>query len=160
MIFTTINKPPTSAQTQVPFAAKWLGILGAVPFVFLATLVIFTDAPIRSFAYSLLATYGAIILSFLGGVHWGFAMADNNAMSEKKSTFLRLGTSVVPSIVGWCALLGIGPFDLVVIALSFCSILLCEWYYRNNVHLPNWYISLRWPLTLVVVACLTTAALV
>ena len=70
---TTRERPPS--KTQVPAAAKWLGVLGAMPFVFLAVAGPFLEASVQERAHFALVAYGAIILSFLGGIHWGLAIA-------------------------------------------------------------------------------------
>ena len=48
-----------------------------------------------------LVAYGAVILAFLGGVHWGFALPEPSGRGERA----RLVLGVVPSLVGWVALL-------------------------------------------------------
>lgn len=47
--------------------------------------------------------YSATILSFLGAIHWGTALADGatGAASSGAPKFLRFGWSVVPSLVAW-----------------------------------------------------------
>ncbi len=42
-----------------------------------------------------------MILAFLGGVHWGFALPEPSGRADRA----RLGLGVVPSLVGWVALL-------------------------------------------------------
>ena len=61
---TTRKSPPS--QTHVPPPAKWLGALGAIPFVFLAVAGPFLEAPLQESAHFALVAYGAVILSFLG----------------------------------------------------------------------------------------------
>ena len=61
---------PTSSQTHVPSAAKWLGALGAIPFVSLAVADYFLEGPFQEQVSFALAAYGAVILSFLGGIHF------------------------------------------------------------------------------------------
>ena len=65
-------------QTQraaVPAMAAWLGGLGALPFVGLAVAVVGLEGPARAVVVQALLGYGAVILSFLGGIHWGLAIA-------------------------------------------------------------------------------------
>ncbi len=42
-----------------------------------------------------------MILAFLGGVHWGFALPEPSGRGERA----RLGLGVLPSLAGWVALL-------------------------------------------------------
>lgn len=153
---TTRKSPPS--QTHVPSAAKWLGALGAIPFVFLGLAGPFIEASIQERAHFGLAAYGAVILSFLGGVHWGLAIADAGSLQSNGATFARLGISVVPSLVGWVALLLSRPIGLLVLAAAFSGLLLVDLHASRKAQTPTWYPKLRWPLTVVVAASLTLAA--
>jgi len=153
----TIRKPPPS-QTQVPSTAKWLGALGAIPFVFLALAGPFIEASFQERANFGLAAYGAVILSFLGGIHWGLAIADASSVQSNGATFARLGISVVPSLVGWGVLLLSRPIGLLVLAAAFSVLLLVDLHASRKAQTPAWYPKLRWPLTVVVAASLTFAA--
>jgi hypothetical protein len=57
----------------VPRAVAWLGYGGLVPFFVLAV-AIFADRQRAPFWSDALFAYGAVILSFVGALHWGFAM--------------------------------------------------------------------------------------
>ena len=48
---------PTSSQTHVPSAAKWLGALGAIPFVSLAVADYFLEGPFQEQVSFALAAY-------------------------------------------------------------------------------------------------------
>ncbi len=53
--------------------ARWLGNLGLLPFVGGALLVWVGLAPeLHAFVTGAMSAYAALIVSFLGGVHWGF----------------------------------------------------------------------------------------
>ncbi|WP_325808216.1 DUF3429 domain-containing protein [Cocleimonas sp. KMM 6892] len=84
-----------------------LGYAGVIPFLLLAVLVA-RDQP--SFFYSTiplavwLGIYAAVILSFLGAVSWGVALA-NQAQLNTKQTNQLLYYGVVPSLLAWLSLL-------------------------------------------------------
>jgi hypothetical protein len=60
---------------------KTLGYLGAIPFVALSIIPIFSLFP-ESYVFRLLMSfYGGIILSFLGGMTWGWDLKDNSTLS-------------------------------------------------------------------------------
>jgi hypothetical protein len=143
---------------HVPRAAKWFGALGAIPFVFLALAAPFLEASFQEGAHFALAAYGAVILSFLGGIHWGLAMACAGPAQGNGTTFARLGVGVLPSLVGWGALLLSRPIGLLVLAAAFLGLLLFDCHASRKARMPAWYPKLRWPLTVVVVASLTLAA--
>ena len=106
----------------IPLAPLALGLGGLIPFWGLALALLLRGAfglhpAALDFA---LATYAAIIISFLGGIRWGLAVRAEDIGGN-------YAISVVPSLVAWAllaapepwrlALLGItalalGPFDL------------------------------------------------
>ncbi len=143
------------AQSRIPSAALWLGPLGLVPFLAGALapwLLPAEGLPEADFA---LVGYGAVILSFLGGVHWGLAAPEGRPR--------QLGFSVLPSLVGWLALLvanlyAVGP-ALWLLAAAFATLLPGDLLAAGRGLAPGWYPRLRLPLTLVVVACLIVGVL-
>jgi len=149
---------PHRGHTEVPAAARWLGAFGALPFVVLALSVPVLEGLPREQAAFALAAYGAVILSFLGGVHWGLATAGAGPRQAPAGLSRRLGFSVVPSLLGWTALLLPRPLDLVVLAAAFALLLLFDVLASRRGEAPPWYPTLRWPLTAVVVASLVVAA--
>ena len=148
-----------SSSTCVPAAAKWLGALGALPFVFLSGLGLVLQGPVQAQASLALAAYGAVILSFLGGIHWGLAISENASEPRHIPSYRRLAVSVVPSLVAWCALLLPDRATLPVLAAGFAVMLAVDWRAARRAEAPPWYPKLRWPLTTVVVICLGLGAL-
>ncbi len=149
----------TLAQTRVPSAVKWLGALGAVPFVFLAVTSPFLDGPLQEQMSFALAAYGAVILSFLGGIHWGLAIAGIGPSQTDTANFRRLAFSVTPSLLGWSALLIPRLSGLVLLAVAFALLLVFDSQASRKAQTPVWYSKLRRPLTVVVVASLLLGAL-
>ncbi|UCH75142.1 MAG: DUF3429 domain-containing protein [Rhodospirillales bacterium] len=142
----------------VPPTAKWLGGLGALPFVGLAAAGLAAEPALGEFARLALAAYGAVILSFLGGVHWGLAMAGLGPDSGVCRTARRLAYSVIPSLVGWGALFVARPLGLLILAAAFTGMLLFDGRASRIGEAPLWYRRLRLPLTGVVVAALVVGA--
>ena len=80
--------------------ARWLGHLGLLPFVLGALLVwLGLDPDPHLFVTLALSAYAALILSFLGGIHWGLAMRH----SAPPASLLLWG--VVPTLLAWMAVL-------------------------------------------------------
>lgn len=128
-----------------------LGIGGLVPF--LATTLGVWLAPAAWQAALLMAflAYGAVILSFLGGIHWGLVMvAPRPAEVATRGRWL---ASMAPSLLAWPALLVGGLAGTGLLALGFVLVMGLEQRHRQCLELPAWYLSLRWLLTLVVLAC-------
>ena len=93
--------PMTAERRTVPTAAIWLGGLGLVPFIVCGAFIL-TGTPglVRTASYALMG-YGAIILSFLGGVRWGFATSGLHAATSNLALMSRLCVSVMPPLVAW-----------------------------------------------------------
>jgi hypothetical protein len=97
--------------------AQRMGYAGLLPFVLLAMGTWVADPGHRAFAGLALAGYGAVIASFLGAIHWGLVMRD-----ASRQSLTLLGWGVLPSLMGWAALL-LGPATgLLVVAavLGLC----------------------------------------
>ena len=133
---------------NVPDAARWLGGLGAIPFVSLALAGSLLEAGMRAQAVYALAVYGAVILSFLGGIQWGLAIATDDG------SLRRLGLSVVPPLVAWAGLLLPLAQGMILLAISFACVLLVDLQASRAGEAPAWYPKLRWPLTIAAAASL------
>ena len=134
---------------SVPFSAAWLGGLGAIPFVCLASALPFVVGEPRVMATHALIAYGATILSFLGGIESAGAPGGLPA---------RLIASVIPALIGWIALLLREPTGLLVLAAAFAAMLWFDLRATRRGEAPPWYPKLRIPLTLIVVASLLFGA--
>ena len=65
---------PTSEPTPTPNStAESLGALALLPFVLGAAAIWFVRADVRGLAATALSAYAAVVIAFLGGIHWGFA---------------------------------------------------------------------------------------
>mgnify|MGYP005838921109 CR=1 FL=1 len=131
----------------VPPVAAALGYAGAVPFVAGAVAVALATLPPTP-----VLAYGAVILAFMGGIHWGLGMPGT------KPDGGRLLLSVVPALLGWAALLLGGRLGLLLLAATFIGLLLLDLATTRSGVAPPWYPALRVPLTAVVVASLLLAA--
>jgi Protein of unknown function (DUF3429) len=132
-----------------------LGYGGLLPFAVGAILVWWVRAdalPYLSYlsylAYAArgLAAYGALIVSFLGGIHWGLAMRQ----AQPSSRLLIWG--ILPSLVVWPALLMPPGVGLVIIGMM---LLIC--YAVDRVlyaeHGVAAWLNLRFRLSMVAALC-------
>ena len=85
----TASSDPVSLN---PLALR-LGYAGLLPFVVGALLVWGVRADAQPYATLALQAYGAAIVSFLGGIHWGVAFRDG--------TPRLFAWGVVPSLLAW-----------------------------------------------------------
>jgi hypothetical protein len=141
-----------SAMTQpLPFPALWLGLGGLVPFL-AATLLALGGGPFSGLAVDALLAYGAVILSFLGAVHWGLALA---APDDKPAARSRLMLGVLPSLIAWVALLAPIWIGFGVLVAGFAATWVAEEAAARAGRLGAPYLWLRRGLTLAVVAMLS-----
>jgi hypothetical protein len=142
--------------------ATRLGNVGLVPFFVLALLVWpWSGATAQRFEFALVA-YAAVILSFLGAVHWGLALA--NPGLDRQQCWNALGWGVLPSLLGWLAVLMmlLRVPSAIVFVFLIGDLVLVRVVDRALVRLyatpvGAWYLSLRTRLTLGAVACLALA---
>ena len=129
--------------------AHWLGIAGLTPFWGLPLLAGLDLITADSARYGLIA-YSAVILSFLGGIHW---YAGVIAQSRPTQTYV----AMLPSIVAWLALVLLSTgLALLVLPVAFVALLLYDFRTLNP---PPGYWNLRGVLTTVAVLCHGWAAL-
>lgn len=152
------NSQEKGAPNRVPSAALWLGAFGTVPFVSLAVASLFLDEVNLARATFALITYGAVILSFLGGIQWGLAIANTDGGMFAGASYHRLGFSVVPSLIAWAALFFETDTGLLVMALAFGGMLVFDIWSTIADEAPLWYPKLRLPLTVTVVTSLVLGA--
>jgi hypothetical protein len=91
---------PHNATRQL---IDWLGYAGLVPFAVLTLLLWLVSADLHPFVALSLAAYGAVIVSFLGGIHWGIGL--RYAAAENPGHTFHLVWGVVPALVAWVAML-------------------------------------------------------
>jgi hypothetical protein len=143
----------TMDDTRIPRTALLLGLGGLVPFV-LCALAIFTGVrvPLLSDPVLAMLAYGAIILSFLGGVRWGFALRISDEGLQSRAMIL----SVAPAIVAWLLLLPPSLLGLILLPVLFILLWLAD-EQMPRIGAPHWYLKLRRLLTAVVVLSLMGA---
>jgi hypothetical protein len=98
-VSTTLAAGGAPAPAGLTPSALRLGYAGLLPFVAGALLVWLVREDAHPYVALALAAYGAVIVSFLGGIHWGLAFRH----AEPPTHLLAWG--VVPSIVAWLAVM-------------------------------------------------------
>ena len=137
-------------QTNVPSILGWAGL---VPFGLAA---LGTHSGLEALVrYGFLGgtTYGAVILSFLGAVHWGLAMQDD------RSPYWYVW-SITPALFGFASLLLLNVEMRVATLIPLFAL---AWFVdrkaANHGLIPNWYMRLRFKLTAGAVISLTAMLL-
>jgi hypothetical protein len=152
-----LAEPQGVAQhSRLPPLAILLSVAGVAPFVICAVTAIRGDAANDPFSMVALLAYGAVVLSFIGAIHWGFVIEGTKEPAER----LRLALGAVPGLLGWGAVLlglaGESIIGLVVIIGALVGTAIVETRAHRIGLVPRAYLILRWCLTVTVVALLTT----
>lgn len=136
---------------ETPRMVAWLGYGGLLPFIVLAA-ASFLD-PARGGAWQQgLLNYGAVILSFVGALHWGLAMAGVPVSAARRN--VAYTWSVVPALIGWLSLL-LDPFaGSALLAAGFAAHYVQDRRVAQHAALPYWYLPLRLRLSVVAAVCL------
>lgn len=134
------------ANISLSLAARLLGLAGLIPFVVPALVIHLVPAPGGLDWRALQADYGAVILSFVGALHWGYALQTG---SSGRDAWLRYGWSVAPALLAWLALQCPTVVGLRVLAVGLVCALLVDRSLLRTVQLPPWFLTLRMQLTLV-----------
>lgn len=142
--------PPGSAR--LPFPLLWLGLGGLVPFVACTALAL-GGGPFAGLAEDALLAYGAVILAFLGAVHWGLALA---APQDEAAARARLTLGVLPALIGWAALVSPNWIGFGILVAGFAGTWTAEEAACRAGRLGARYLWLRRGLTLAVVAMLSS----
>lgn len=133
-----------------------LTLLGALPFIGLAALLyikpVWGDAILFYYAF---VTYGAIILTFLAGIHWGLAVAFGRHQLTRVCRILLIWSNVV-ALSAWIALLMFEyPLAIPLLAVGFAVQWLMDRRLYQTYFIPIWFIRIRNLITpIVLVACL------
>lgn len=139
------NAPPIERRT-----AWILGIGGLVPFVLLTAIIAYGGSSTIALPTITLAlgAYSAAILSFLGGIRWGLAIAPS-----RRSQRHDLVLSVMPSLLAWVLILVPAPWIFAGFAVGFALQGVWDLLSARRGHIPAWFAKLRLILTIVVTLC-------
>lgn len=138
--------PLAVAHPGIPLMARRLGNAGLIPFVLGALLVHIVWPDAHPYVTLALAAYGACILSFLGGIHWGAYFLRHAQHESVDDRWLIWG--VVPSLVAWLAIIMPPSAGLVVegVMLAVCYLVDRRTYPVQG--LSEW-LTLRFRLSLI-----------
>jgi hypothetical protein len=98
---------PAAVSGPSPLALR-LGYAGLMPFVAGGLLVWLVLPEAHPYVTLALSAYAAVIISFLGGIHWGLAMRQATPAAAS------LLWGVVPSLLAWTAVMMVPASGLVI----------------------------------------------
>jgi Protein of unknown function (DUF3429) len=146
------------AGTKMPVVELLLAAAGGFPLTTLAGMIVTGMAiPGLDNQFALL-TYGAIVLTFMGAVHWGLAMtapvADGGGTWGTRSQWRAYTVSMVPGLVAWVALLLPTKVGAWVLVASFGLLLVYDLWSMRAGEAPAWFMKLRVPLAVMAIGSL------
>ena len=123
-----------------------LSLAGLIPFALAAItlLVLGKNNGLFLSYFDLFKTWSAVILSFLGGIRWGVALA-KSPIDQRDIVF-----SIAPAILGWMALQLSDAYCVMVLLLLFCLQGAWDSLSSNAGKLPEWFAPIRITLTFLV----------
>ncbi|MBU3694786.1 MAG: DUF3429 domain-containing protein [Rhodocyclaceae bacterium] len=145
-----------AAFNQAPAAARLLALAGLIPFWALALAPRFGINPPQ--LQAALIGYAAVILSFVGALHWGLAAARDNT-DRPLPAWRSYGYSVVPALVAWVALLLPYRDALTLLSLAFIGAMFADQRWLAGQGLPVWFVPLRTLISVLVILALYIAQL-
>ncbi len=141
-------------MSTIPRSALILGLAGLLPFLWGALTVTVPQTAFwgqanlgpRFIGPYVQLFYGAIILSFMSGVLWGFATKATGQIATASYVL-----SVIPAL--WAFFMtGGGPTAAAVnLIVGFLGLLLLDWHFWRLGLAPPWWMHLRGLLTAIVI---------
>ncbi|SFS20397.1 DUF3429 domain-containing protein [Yoonia litorea] len=141
-------------MNSIPRSALILGLAGLIPFLWGAATILFPQLQswgLATFGGRFVGPYvqlfyGAVILSFMSGVLWGFA-----TKATGRAATAGYILSVIPAL--WAFFMtGGGPTTAAVnLIVGFLGLLMLDWHFWRLGLAPQWWMHLRVLLTGIVV---------
>jgi hypothetical protein len=147
----------------MPISAILLSILGLAPFIGCGLAALGPQAATADRMLTALIAWGALVLAFTGGLHWGLALREAGTTPPAASgrhVHVRIGMAVLPMLVGWVAILlplvAAAWLALLLLVAAYIATLAAEQRWARSYGWPARYLWLRWGFTVVAVAMLIT----
>lgn len=131
------------AETSAPRPLWVIALFGLAPFPISALTYVYGDADMSGPALTVLLTWSAIMLGFLGGIRWGL---ESGRASPR---WTRLATSVVSPTVAWTLIFARGSVETAWLLCGFLAAFILQWLYDHAApDVPARYPRLMTSLTL------------
>ncbi len=149
-------------MTLPPLSAIVLGLAGMIPFVYGVAMIFAAPGSLVTFGFfpenasggiQMLERFGVVILGFMGGCLWGFASAGG-----RRPSFAMLGLASVPAAFAFAAVQDDPAMSCLWLAFGYVVLQAIDVIYRRVGLAPDYWLTLRLPLTAAVMACLLVGA--
>jgi hypothetical protein len=147
----------------MPFSAILLSILGLAPFIGCGLAALGQHGADADRMLIVLIAWGALVLAFTGGLHWGLVLRETEATpptTAGRRPHARIAMAVLPLILGWVALslplIAAAWLGLLLLIVALLATMAAEHRWARAYAWPTRYLWLRWGFTIVAVAMLIT----
>ncbi|KRB48737.1 MAG: DUF3429 domain-containing protein [Pseudomonadota bacterium] len=138
------------AEASAPRPLWVIALLGLAPFPTAAVGYVFGPADVTGPALTVLLTWSAVVLGFLGGIRWGLESA------RAAPRWTRLAMSIVSPAVAWALVFARGSIDVPWLLCGFMAAFILQWLFDHAApDVPARYPRLMTTLTLG--ACISLA---
>jgi hypothetical protein len=150
-------------MSRIPFPVLFLGWVGMIPFLYGVAMIFSEAGTLPTFGFfesspqggaHILERFGAAILGFMGGCLWGFASGGGRAPS-----LALLTASIVPAFIAFIAIRPDPALSSLWLAFGFVILQGIDVIFQRAGVTPDYWLSLRLPLTAGVMTCLLIGAL-
>ncbi|RBR26442.1 uncharacterized protein FIESC28_00736 [Fusarium coffeatum] len=162
----------TFTFTNVPRESRILGLAGTLPYLGTSLSTVFLawnlnkEIPTGNAFYDTIMVdhetakhflnlleplqlgYGAVIISFLGAIHWGLEYAEKQPLRER--TRFRYGMGLAASVVAWPTVMLPVEYALTTQFMAFVALYFADSRAATKGWAPRWYGSYRFLLTAMV----------
>lgn len=143
----SLDAPP---QSPAPRRIWFIALAAAAPFPTAALLYCYGEVGVADRAFTLLLSWSAVVLGFLGGIRWGMEVV------RRSPRPLRLAASIVTPVVGWGLLFAREAFDPPWVVGGFAAAFIMQWLFDHTA--PD--VPARYPRLMTIltgVACISLA---
>lgn len=131
-------------MTKFQKFAWGLGLAGLIPFVLPLIAMWFVDVETLNAIETMQFAYAGIIIIFMGGVQWGYAVREG-----KNAKSIQLVFSIIPTLIIFGLLSFLPLFKPYQITMMFVVMLVLQAVFDLNTMSETWFLKLRWVLTVV-----------
>ncbi|MFC3076579.1 DUF3429 domain-containing protein [Phenylobacterium terrae] len=128
------------AETSAPLPLWIIAIAALSPFPISAAVYAYGPGHFADEALTVILTWSAIVMSFVGGVRWGLET------SRETPRTARLASSIVGPVFAWVLILARGRWPETWLLCGFLSAFLIQWLFDHTA--PD--VPTRWPRLLTV----------
>jgi hypothetical protein len=136
--------PRTDPANRV--VAQVLGLAGVPPFVLLAGAVLWAGSADAEWLAGIFVVWSALVLTFIGAIRWGAVLSASDPQG------VELGLGIVPSMIAALALTIPIEGGLLLLLVAYPIWLWLD-LVRPPAGSPDWFLSLRKLLTVMVFVC-------